>query len=296
MCARERSAGEALEPGLYVVATPIGNLEDMTLRGLRVLRSVERIACEDTRHSARLLEHFEIATPTVSYHQHNEAARTAELIEELKSGARIAVISDAGTPGISDPGARLVAAAIAADVNVVAVPGANAAVTALIASGLPADEFRFLGFLPARRGERRSVLEGVRAEKATVIFYEAPTRIAGALQDVEAALGAGRRIVVARELTKLHEEILRGSVADVAAALAARESIRGEITLLIAGADGDASAATATSVGERVAELMQQAVSEKDALKQAARETGVSKSEAYREWQRVAAAKKQRGK
>ena len=230
-----------LAPGLYLVATPIGNLEDMTLRGLRVLRETDRIACEDTRQTQKLLNHFAIRTPTVSYHAHNEAERAASLVEELKSGARIAVVSDAGTPGIADPGAVLARAAIAAGVAVFPVPGANAAVAAVIASGLPAERFRFHGFLPSKAGERRTVLERLLAsggaasgETTTEIFYETPHRIAEALGDVEAVFGPGLPVVVARELTKLHEEFLRGTVAALRAELVGRESIRGEMVLLLA--------------------------------------------------------------
>jgi len=277
-----------LAPGLYIVATPIGNLEDMTLRGLRVLRQADVIACEDTRQTQKLLSHFGLTTPKVSYHQHNEIGRAEQLIEQLRSGARVALVSDAGTPGISDPGGPLVAAAIAASVPVFPVPGANAALAALVASGLDAESFVFFGFLPPRTGERRSFLEGVARERRTMIFYEAPHRIADSLLDVEAVLGAGRRVVLARELTKLHEEFLRGTAAEVRAAVAARDGLRGEMVLLIAGAAGDAAAATAEQgLIARVRELMETGgLEEKEALKRAARERGMGKSEAYREWQR----------
>jgi len=277
-----------LAPGLYIVATPIGNLEDMTLRGLRVLRQADVIACEDTRQTQKLLSHFGLTTPKVSYHQHNEIGRAEQLIEQLRSGARVALVSDAGTPGISDPGGPLVAAAIAAGVPVFPVPGANAALAALVASGLDAESFVFFGFLPPRTGERRSFLEGVARERRTMIFYEAPHRIADSLLDVEAVLGAGRRVVLARELTKLHEEFLRGTAAEVRAAVAARDGLRGEMVLLIAGAAGDAAAATAEQgLIARVRELMETGgLEEKEALKRAARERGMGKSEAYREWQR----------
>jgi len=277
-----------LAPGLYIVATPIGNLEDMTLRGLRVLRQADVIACEDTRQTQKLLSHFGLTTPKVSYHQHNEIGRAEQLIEQLRGGARVALVSDAGTPGISDPGGPLVAAAIAAGVPVFPVPGANAALAALVASGLDAESFVFFGFLPPRTGERRSFLEGVARERRTMIFYEAPHRIADSLLDVEAVLGAGRRVVLARELTKLHEEFLRGTAAEVRAAVAARDGLRGEMVLLIAGAAGDAAAATAEQgLIARVRELMETGgLEEKEALKRAARERGMGKSEAYREWQR----------
>ena len=289
------SAGEAekpLAPGLYLVATPIGNLEDITLRALRVLRQADRIACEDTRQTAKLLGHFGIATPTVSYHQHNEAGRASQLIEELKSGARIAVVSDAGMPGIADPGAVLAAEAIAAGVPVCPVPGANAALSALVASGLGAERFSFHGFLPAKEGARRSALETLRAamagaadEPATHVFYEAPHRIVETLRDVVAVFSGGHRVVLARELTKMHEEFLRGTAAEVLADLESRPSVRGEMVLLL---DGTVAAASAVerSLADEVRALMAGGATEKDALKQAAKARGLGKSEAYREWQR----------
>src|SRR5208283_1867982 len=207
-----------LAPGLYLVATPIGNLGDITLRALEVLRRVDRIACEDTRQTQKLLNHFEIATRTVSCHEHNERQRAQELLEALKSGGRIGLVSDAGMPGISDPGGWLAAEAIAAGVAVIPIPGANAALSALVASGLPTDEFHFLGFLPEKAGARRTRLETLAAETGpgarTLIFYEAPHRIVETLADLEAVWGPELRVVVARELTKIHEEFLRATVAE----------------------------------------------------------------------------------
>lgn len=284
-----------LAAGLYLVATPIGNLEDMTLRGLRVLREADRIACEDTRQTQKLLNHFGIRTPTVSYHAHNEAERAASLLEELKAGGRVAVVSDAGTPGIADPGGVLAREAIAAGVPVFPVPGANAAVAALIASGLPAERFRFHGFLPSKAGERRTVLEGLAAsgvatagDSTTEVFYETPHRIVEALGDVAAVFGPEMQVVVARELTKLHEEFLRGTVAAVRSELAARESVRGEMVLLLSPTAGAARVAedAVVSVGAAVRGLLAGGLSEKDALKQVARDRGLGKSEVYREWQR----------
>ncbi len=284
-----------LAAGLYLVATPIGNLEDMTLRGLRVLREADRIACEDTRQTQKLLNHFGIKTPTVSYHAHNEAERAASLLEELKAGGRVAVVSDAGTPGIADPGGVLAREAIAAGVPVFPVPGANAAVAALIASGLPAERFRFHGFLPSKAGERRTVLEGLAASSVTTagdstteVFYETPHRIVEALGDVAAVFGPEMQVVVARELTKLHEEFLRGTVAAVRAELAARESVRGEMVLLLSPTADTARVAedAVVSVGAAVRGLLAGGLSEKEALKQVARDRGLGKSEVYREWQR----------
>jgi 16S rRNA (cytidine1402-2'-O)-methyltransferase len=284
-------ADRPLAPGLYLVATPIGNLEDITLRALRVLRSVDRIACEDTRQTSKLLHHFGIQTPTVSYHLHNENARSSELIEALKSGGRIAIVSDAGMPGIADPGATIAAAAIAAGVAVYPIPGANAALSALIASGLSAESFAFHGFLPSKEGQRRSTLEALRGtpspEATTHIFYETPHRILAALADVVAVFGPTQRIALARELTKIHEEFLRGAADDVLATLTARPSIRGEMVLLLDGTPTAEPAPTETTLAAEVDGLMaQQKLSEKEALKLVAKSRGIGKSEAYREYQR----------
>jgi len=277
-----------LAPGLYVVATPIGNLEDITLRALRVLREVDLIACEDTRHTQKLLNHFEIKTSTKSYHEHNEAARARELIERIKKGERVALVSDAGMPGISDPGERVIHAALECGLSVVVVPGPAALVTALVASGLRTDSFRFAGFLPPRSGERRSALEKLRNSSETLVFYEAPHRIHETLSDLETAFGPERSIALARELTKVHEEVLRGSVAEVSAELAKRPVVRGEITLIVAGKpQGSAIEPMQRNLVQRMRELMtSESLDEKAALKQVAKEFAVPKSEAYREWQR----------
>jgi 16S rRNA (cytidine1402-2'-O)-methyltransferase len=282
-----------LAPGLYLVATPIGNLDDITLRALRVLHNVDRIACEDTRQTQKLLNHFAIAVPTISCHEHNEDARALELIEDLMGGARIAVVSDAGMPGISDPGSRLVQAAIAAGVAVIPIPGANAALTALIASGLPATEFVFLGFLPEKSGARRTRIEELAAETSgsgrTLIFYEAPHRILETLADLGAVWGSELRIVVSRELTKMHEEFLRGTVTEVARALETRDRIRGEITLLVEppGKEAGEPMSAREKLTDRIARMQSETgIDEKEALKRLARELGQSKSELYRELQR----------
>lgn len=285
-------SGLPLAPGLYLVATPIGNLGDITLRALDVLMRVDRIACEDTRQTQKLLNHFQIETPTESLHEHNERERTERLIDALKSGTRIAVVTDAGMPGISDPGAWVTAAAIAAGIPVIPIPGANAAVTALVASGLPADEFQYLGFLPEKAGQRRTRLEEIAAgagrQPRTLVFYEAPHRILETLADVEAVFGPEMRIVLARELTKVHEEFHRGTVAEVRRDLAARDRVRGEMTLIV-----EAPAATRNSpaIGEKISERVermqsQEGVDEKEALKRLARELDRSKSDLYRELQR----------
>jgi 16S rRNA (cytidine1402-2'-O)-methyltransferase len=291
-----------LAPGLYLVATPIGNLGDITLRALEVLRGMDRIACEDTRQTHKLLNHFGISTPTVSCHEHNEYDMARALIGVIVQGGRVALVSDAGTPGISDPGAWLVAEAIAAGVAVIPVPGANAALAALVASGLMAREFLFLGFLPEKAGARRTRMEELRAETRawsaprTLIFYEAPHRILLTLADLGAIWGAEQRIVVARELTKIHEELLRGTVAEVRSRLAGRDRLRGEFTVLLeaAPAEDASKGSTARSTEElheklsdKLARIRAEAgVDEKEALKRLARQLGRSKSELYRELQR----------
>lgn len=275
-----------LAPGLYLVATPIGNLEDITLRALRVLKQADLIACEDTRQTQKLLNHFGIENPTISYHEHNEASRAADLIERLAQGARIAVVSDAGMPGISDPGFRLVSLAIEHGIPVMPVPGPAAFVTALVASGLPAASFAFRGFLPPKIGARRRVLGRVKESLQTQVFYEAPHRIREALEDVVTMLGPQRRVAIAREMTKIHEEFLRGNAAEILETVTGRGELKGEIVLLIGPAVEGGAPAASTSVRDRVAQLMrEEKLDEKAALKRVAKERGISKSEAYRELQ-----------
>jgi len=290
-----------IAPGLYLVATPIGNLGDITLRALDVLRGVDRIACEDTRQTQKLLNHFQIEKKTVSCHEHNESERAAELVQALKTGARVALVSDAGTPAVSDPGAWLVREAIAAGVPVFPIPGANAAISALIASGLPTEDFHFLGFLPEKAGARRTRLEKLAAESResprTLIFYEAPHRIVETLSDIEEIWGGLLHAVVARELTKIHEEFVRGSVAEVRQKLAARDRIRGEITLLVEAPVSSGAAPGAGSAHEKLTDRVARMqnddrIDEKEALKRLARELGQSKSELYRELQRERARKR----
>ena len=279
-----------LAPGLYLVGTPIGNLEDITLRALRVLKQADLIACEDTRQTQKLLNHYSLTTRTASYHEHNEMTRAPELVMELEQGARVALVTDAGMPGISDPGFRLVSLAIRHHVPVVPVPGASAFLSALVASGLPTDSFRFNGFLPAKRGQRRKMLEEVKDSPRTQVFYEAPHRVVEAVEEIVEALGEERHVVIAREVTKLHEEFLRGTASEVLQTLKSRGEIKGEITLLIAKAD-PATVGTGglarPALAQRLREIMTiENLDEKSALKKVAKEMGVSKSEAYREWQR----------
>ena len=284
-----------LAPGLYLVATPIGNLEDITLRALRVLKSVDRIACEDTRQTKKLLNHYGITTPTLSVHEHNEAARAVELVTQLREGKRIAVVSDAGVPGISDPGMVLAKATIEAGIAVYPVPGANAALSALVASGLETGQFLFLGFLSSKAGARRTRLEEIRArleQSVTVVLYEAPHRILETLADVESVWSSECRVVLARELTKIHEEFLRGTVSEVRRQLVERDRMRGEMVLLIEALPraGETSAGTLLV---QLAELEKaEGLNEMDALKRLARAGGVSKSELYRELQRQRGKKK----
>jgi 16S rRNA (cytidine1402-2'-O)-methyltransferase len=275
---------------LYLVGTPIGNLEDITLRAVRVLKQVDVIACEDTRQTQKLLNHYGITTRTTSYHQHNEMTRSAELVKEMQEGASVALVTDAGMPGISDPGFRLVSLAIRHRVPVVPIPGAAAFLAALVASGLPTDSFRFSGFLPAKRGERRAALEAIKSSPRTQVFYETPHRVLEALEDVVEVLGAGRHVVIAREVTKLHEEFLRGRAGEVLETLKSRDGVKGEITLLMGKAEeapDQVCAESRVSVRQRVEQIMAaEKLDEKAALKKAAKERGVSKSEAYRELQR----------
>lgn len=264
---------------LYVVATPIGNLEDITQRAIRVLSSVDLIAAEDTRHSRRLLDFLGIATPMTSYHDHAEQAKAPRLVERLGSGADIALICDAGTPGMSDPGYRLVCAAIEAGVRVVPVPGPSAVTACLSVGGLPTDRFVFEGFVPAKAGPRRRFFESLRAETRTIVCFEAGRRLLASLADVEQILGP-RRVVVGREVTKMYEDFRRGSVGEVAAGLA-DAAVRGEVTLLIAGAETAAVRASAAEVARQVEELRRQGVGTKKAARLVAAATHWSVREVY---------------
>ncbi len=277
-------------PSLYLVATPIGNLEDITLRAIRVLKEVDLIACEDTRQTLKLLSHYGIQTRLVSYHEHNEMTKAAELVVNLEGGAKIALVTDAGMPCISDPGFRLITLAIRHRVPVIPIPGASAFLAALVASGLPTDSFRFSGFLPSKAGQRRKLLESFKTSPRTQVFYEAPHRLLETLSDVVGILGAERHVVVAREVTKIHEEFLRGRARDVLEQFSARGTVKGEITLLIAKADeaGIQAVAPTVSLSQRVREIMkEEKADEKAALKKVAKERGIGKSEAYREWQQT---------
>ena len=267
---------------LYLVATPIGNLEDITLRALRVLKEADLIACEDTRQTQKLLQHYDIHKELVSYHEHNELTRAPELVIQLEEGAQVALVSDAGMPVVSDPGHRLVVLCLRHHIPVVPIPGPSAFVAALAASGLPTEEFLFVGFLPSRAGARRKKLEELRSEARAIVLYEAPHRLAETLADAAELLGS-RQAVVAREVTKIHEEFLRGSLAELRDAARVREP-RGEITLLIGPAEeGAPQEIPGVSLKQRVQQLEAEAgLDRKAALKQAARERGLGKREAYK--------------
>jgi 16S rRNA (cytidine1402-2'-O)-methyltransferase len=266
---------------LYLVATPIGNLQDMTFRAVEILRVVDVIACEDTRHTRNLLNHFRISNSVVSYHEHNEAERAEELVDRMLGGASVAVVCDAGTPGICDPGFRVTQRAIEAGINVVPVPGPAAFVAGVIASGLATDSVYFGGFLPSKKGERRKRLAEVGDVLATLVFYETPHRIGASLADCFDVLG-DRKASVARELTKLHEEVVRGSLSELKRHFS-DSKVKGEIVLVIGRADASSSEAPAgLTLIERVNQLEAEGHEHKAALKKAAKEFGISKSEAYR--------------
>ena len=268
---------------LYIVGTPIGNLEDITIRALRILKEVNFIACEDTRRTQRLLDHYEIKTPMVSYHEHNELTRAPELIIRMEEGETIALVADAGMPLVADPGYRLVKLAMRHNIPVVPVPGASAFVAVLAAAGLPVNEFRFVGFLPSKRLARLRLLKELQ-EESTVVCYEAPHRVVDTLEDVLESLG-DRQLVLAREVTKLHEEFLRGPVSEVLVTLKSKP-VKGEITLVLGPADEHAERATPApeqSIRQDVTRAMsEQGIDERAALKSVAKARGISKSEAYR--------------
>ncbi len=280
---QDRERGGTRSGRLFVVGTPIGNLEDLSFRALRILREVDLIACEDTRRTARLLAHYGIETPRQSYHEHNEASRTIILLELLREGKSVALVSDAGMPLVSDPGYTLVGACGEAGIEVVAVPGPSAAIAALAGSGLPSDAFHFAGFLPARRSQRRSRLQELAPIQATLVLFEAPHRVVDSLADMVEVLGT-RRACLARELTKVHEEWVRGTTASILEELRSRPEIRGEITLIV---DRDPGAQPRVDYPERIGEHLEREMSRSgatrnDALREVARQRGISRREAYR--------------
>jgi 16S rRNA (cytidine1402-2'-O)-methyltransferase len=269
------------KPGtLYIVATPIGNLEDMTFRAVRILQAVDLIAAEDTRHTGRLLQHFQVKTPQISYHEHNSNSRIPELLEHLQYGKAIALVSDAGMPGISDPGYELIKACIDNGITVVPIPGASAVITALSAAGLPTDRFIFDGFLSAKSQQRKEYLESLQGESRTLVFYESPHRLRDTLADLGTVLGSDRSIVIARELTKLYEEFWRGTIGDAIADYNQREP-QGEYTLLVAGTSPSQLQLTETELKTELLEIMRQGISRSQASRQLAKDTGLSRRYLY---------------
>lgn len=272
--------GQLMPGTLYIVATPIGNLEDITYRAVRILQEADVIACEDTRQTQKLLQRYQIARPLVSYHDHNEAARTVDLLTRLEQGQNVALVSDAGTPLISDPGYRLVHAARERGLTVVPIPGASALLTALTAAGLPTDAFTFGGFLPVKTVARQRTLQDYGARSETLVFYEAPHRILAALEDIQAVLGA-RQVVLGRELTKAHEEFLTGTASQLHQTLVQRPAIKGEFTVVIGGSDGDIR--EDFDVVAEVRRLIAGGTSRMDAMKQVSKASGLPKREVYRQ-------------
>ncbi len=269
------------KPGtLYIVATPIGNLEDMTFRAVRILQAVDMIAAEDTRHTGRLLQHFQVKTPQISYHEHNSHSRIPEILEHLQYGKAIALVSDAGMPGISDPGYELIKACIEDGITVVPIPGASAVITALSAAGLPTDRFIFDGFLPAKSQQRKQYLASLQGESRTLVFYESPHRLRDTLADLGEVLGSDRKLVIARELTKLYEEFWRGTIGEAIADYTQREP-QGEYTLLVAGNPPSQIQLTETELKTELLQIMHQGISRSQASRQLAKDTSLSRRYLY---------------
>lgn len=268
-------------PGtLYIIATPIGNLADITLRALQVLETVDLIAAEDTRHSRRLLSHYNISARVISCHEHNESERARDLVQRLAGGESVALLSDAGTPAVSDPGYRILQTAIAADIPVVPIPGACAAMTALSAAGMETDAFLFVGFLPQKGAKRSTRLAGLAEEPATLIFYESPNRLVQLLREIRELMG-DRRVVVAREMTKRHEEFLRGRASEVAEELAGRQAVKGEVTLLVSGNKGGGEVSEQELRQAVAASLETEAGGSARLAKELSRRFGVPKNRVY---------------
>ncbi len=265
---------------LYIVGTPIGNLEDITFRAVRILKAVDLIAAEDTRHTGKLLQHFQITVPQVSYHEHNRNSRIPELLEQLRQGKAIAIVTDAGMPGISDPGYELVKACVETGIKVVPIPGPTAVVTALSAAGLPTEQFVFEGFLPAKGKQRSDRLELLQSEPRTFIFYEAPHRLRQTLQDLAEVLGTERQIVLARELTKLHEEFWRGNIGEAIALYTAREP-QGEYTLVVAGMPPAQLQLSEAELKAELQQLLAQGISRSQASRQLAKVTSLGRRQLY---------------
>lgn len=269
------------KPGtLYIVATPIGNLEDMTFRAVRILQAVDMIAAEDTRHTGKLLQHFQVRTPQISYYEHNSNSRIPELLEYLRYGKAIALVSDAGMPGISDPGYELIKACIDNNITVVPIPGASAVITALSAAGLPTDRFIFDGFLPGKSQKRQEYLTSLQGESRTLVFYESPHRLRDTLADLGEILGSDRSLVIARELTKLYEEFWRGTIGEGIANYQEKEP-QGEYTLLVAGTPSSKPQLTETELKNELLSMIKQGISRSQASREIAKDTGLSRRYLY---------------
>ena len=263
---------------LYLVATPIGNLEDITLRAIRILKEVDQIAAEDTRHTLKLLNHLEISKPMISYHRHNEEVRCDNLIKELKIGKNIALVSDAGTPGICDPGEEIIKKCIEEDITIVPIPGACAMINALIASGISTKEFTFIGFLPLNKKTRKEKLEEIKNSKKTIILYEAPHKLKSTLEDLEKILEE-RKIVLARELTKIHEEYIRGTIKEI---ISKTENIKGEFVLIIEGSSKkEKNELNDLTLEEHYSFYEKQGLEKKEIIKKIAKDRNVNKNEIY---------------
>lgn len=281
-----RRRGTSASPGsLFVVATPIGHMEDITFRAVRILGEVDVVAAEDTRHSGKLLSHYGISTPLVSFHDHNKEERAPELLERIQSGGSVALITDAGTPSISDPGYYLVKRAVLGFLPVVPVPGPSAVIAALSVSALPTDSFLFIGFVPKKGGRRHRLLEGLKEQNATLVFYESPKRMSALVETLLVTFG-DREAVMARELTKIHEEVFRGRLSTLKADIAGRDSLRGECTLLVAGASAS-SVVDPETVREYLRKVGEMSLS--DRVKAVADRYGISRKVVYEEalrWER----------
>lgn len=266
---------------LYIVATPIGNLEDITLRAIRILKEVDLIAAEDTRHTLKLLNHLEISKPLISYHRHNEEVKSDILIEKLQQGSNIALVSDAGTPGICDPGEEIIKRCINLGINIIPIPGACAMINSLICSGISTKEFTFLGFLPLNKKLRKDKLEEIKMSNKTVIIYEAPHKLKATLKDLEEILNCDRKITLAREITKIHEEFIRGNIEDLVQKF---QDVKGEIVLIIEG-NMDVTVENELnnlSLDEHYKFYERQGFSKKDIIKKIAKDRDVNKNEIYK--------------
>ncbi len=271
----------SIQPGtLYIVGTPIGNLEDMTFRAVRILQNVDLIAAEDTRHTGKLLQHFQVKTPQISYHDHNRFQRLGELLEKLHQGKTIALVTDAGMPGISDPGYELVKACAQENINIIPIPGVSASITGLSVSGLPTDRFIFEGFLPTKAKERQAKLEEFTRESRTIILYEAPHRVRQTLQDFVESLGSEREIVLARELTKLHEEIWRGVVGDALLYYKEKEP-KGEYTIILGGVAEIPLILSEDALKAELQELLKQGLTRSQATRQLSQQTSLPRRQLY---------------